>query len=176
MRSAVENPKPFLEDNDEFAAALAKSGAENKIIAIPGGQASVVDNAPEKTLVEQFGCPAFFNFKGALSKLNEPFWAAYYARQELELLFEPNEQEFYSYDETTGLFVVRSPDLIRKKLAAQILEAGRLRTSGFPTWLVWVALHVLALPQLQNRFRVQTQWLWSYLTGQRSSRLIREAP
>ena len=57
-----------------------------------------------------------------------------------------------------------------------ILEAGRLRTSGFPTWLVWVALHVLALPQLQNRFRVQTQWLWSYLTGQRSSRLIREAP
>jgi hypothetical protein len=126
VRSAVENPKPFLEDNDEFAAALAKSGAENKIIAIPGGQASVVDNAPEKTLVEQFGCPAFFNFKGALSKLNEPFWAAYYARQELELLFEPNEQEFYSYDETTGLFVVRSPDLIRKKLAAQILEAGRL--------------------------------------------------
>jgi len=24
--------------------------------------------------------------------------------------------------------------------------------------------------------RVQTQWLWSYLTGQRSSRLIAEAP
>jgi NADH dehydrogenase len=55
-----------------------------------------------------------------------------------------------------------------------ILEAGRLRTSRFLTWLVWVGLHVLALPQLQNRFRVQTQWLWSYLTGQRSSRLIRE--
>jgi NADH:quinone reductase (non-electrogenic) len=39
-----------------------------------------------------------------------------------------------------------------------ILEAGHLRTSGFLTWLVWAALHVLALPQLQNRFRVQTQW------------------
>ena len=57
-----------------------------------------------------------------------------------------------------------------------ILEAGRLRTSGFLTWLVWAALHVLALPQLQNRFRVQTQWFWSYVTGQRSSRLISEAP
>jgi NADH:ubiquinone reductase (H+-translocating) len=57
-----------------------------------------------------------------------------------------------------------------------ILEAGRLRTSGFLTWLVWAGLHVLALPQLQNRFRVQTQWFWSYLTGQRSSRLISEAP
>lgn len=57
-----------------------------------------------------------------------------------------------------------------------VLEAGYLRTSGFVTWLVWAALHVLALPQLQNRFRVQTQWLWSYLSGQRSSRLISEEP
>jgi NADH:ubiquinone reductase (H+-translocating) len=56
-----------------------------------------------------------------------------------------------------------------------VLEAGRLRTSGFLTWLVWAVLHVLALPQLQNRFRVQTQWFWSYLTGQRGSRLIFEA-
>jgi NADH dehydrogenase len=55
-----------------------------------------------------------------------------------------------------------------------ILEAGSLRSSGFLTWLVWAVLHVLALPQLQNRFRVQTQWLWSYLSGQRSSRLISE--
>ncbi|MEH2562297.1 NADH dehydrogenase FAD-containing subunit [Bradyrhizobium sp. AZCC 2289] len=37
-------------------------------------------------------------------------------------------------------------------------EAGHWRSSGFLTWLVWAALHVLALPQLQNRFRVQTQW------------------
>jgi NADH dehydrogenase len=57
-----------------------------------------------------------------------------------------------------------------------ILEAGHWRSSGFVTWLVWAALHVLALPQLQNRFRVQTQWFWSYLSGQRSSRLISEAP
>ena len=51
-----------------------------------------------------------------------------------------------------------------------------VRTGGFLTWLVWAALHVLALPQLQNRFRVQTQWFWSYLSGQRSSRLISERP
>jgi len=57
-----------------------------------------------------------------------------------------------------------------------ILESGHLRSSGFITWLVWAVLHVLALPQLQNRFRVQTQWLWSYLSGQRSSRLISEGP
>jgi NADH dehydrogenase len=57
-----------------------------------------------------------------------------------------------------------------------ILESGRLRMSGFVTWLVWVFLHLMSLPQLQNRLRVQRQWLWSYLTGQRSSRLIPEPP
>src|SRR5258708_33320764 len=55
-----------------------------------------------------------------------------------------------------------------------LLESGHLRSSGFVTWLVWAALHLLALPQLQNRFRVQTPWVWAYLSGQPSSRLISE--
>ena len=57
-----------------------------------------------------------------------------------------------------------------------VLERGSLRTSGFLTWLVWAFVHILSLPQLQNRLRVQRQWLWSYFTGQRSSRLIPEVP
>jgi NADH dehydrogenase len=57
-----------------------------------------------------------------------------------------------------------------------VLERGRIRMSGFVTWLMWVFIHVMFLPQLQNRLRVQRQWLWSYWTGQRSSRLISEAP
>jgi NADH dehydrogenase len=57
-----------------------------------------------------------------------------------------------------------------------ILESGHLRTSGFVTWLVWVLLHLMSLPQLQNRLRVQMQWLWSYFSGQRSSRIIPELP
>jgi len=55
-----------------------------------------------------------------------------------------------------------------------VLERGRLRTGGFLTYLVWAFVHIVALPQLQNRLRVQRQWLWSYFTGQRSSRLIPE--
>ena len=57
-----------------------------------------------------------------------------------------------------------------------VLERGRMRTSGFLTWLVWAFVHILSLPQPQNRMRVQRQWLWSYFTGQRSSRLIPEPP
>jgi NADH:ubiquinone reductase (H+-translocating) len=55
-----------------------------------------------------------------------------------------------------------------------LLERGGLRLSGFATWVLWALIHVMFLPQLQNRLRVQTQWLWSYVTGQRSSRLIPE--
>ena len=36
-----------------------------------------------------------------------------------------------------------------------ILESGRLGMSGFVTWLVWVVLHLMSLPQLQNRLQVQ---------------------
>jgi NADH:ubiquinone reductase (H+-translocating) len=57
-----------------------------------------------------------------------------------------------------------------------ILEAGRVRMSGFLTWLIWAFIHVASLPQLQNRMRVETQWLWSYFTGQRCSGLISAAP
>jgi len=57
-----------------------------------------------------------------------------------------------------------------------VLERGLIRMSGFLTWLAWVFIHVMFLPQLQNRLRVQRQWLWSYLTGQRGSRLISEPP
>jgi NADH:ubiquinone reductase (H+-translocating) len=57
-----------------------------------------------------------------------------------------------------------------------ILESGRLRMSGFITWLAWVVLHLMSLPQLQNRLRVRTEWLWAYQTGQRTSRLIPDLP
>jgi NADH dehydrogenase len=57
-----------------------------------------------------------------------------------------------------------------------IMETGRIRMSGFLAWLVWAAVHLIALPQRHNRMRVRTQWLWSYFTGQRSSRLMSEGP
>jgi NADH dehydrogenase len=55
-----------------------------------------------------------------------------------------------------------------------VLETPRIRLSGFAPWLIWAFIHLMFLPQLQNRLRVETQWLWSYFTGQRSSRLIAE--
>lgn len=57
-----------------------------------------------------------------------------------------------------------------------IMESGRLRMSGFLAWLAWVFIHIIALPHGQNRMRVRKQWLWSYVSGQRSSLLMSEGP
>jgi NADH dehydrogenase len=57
-----------------------------------------------------------------------------------------------------------------------ILESGRIRLAGLTAWFAWAFIHILFLPQLQNRLRVEHQWMWSYFTGQRSSRLVHEPP
>jgi NADH:ubiquinone reductase (H+-translocating) len=57
-----------------------------------------------------------------------------------------------------------------------VLESGRIRMSGFLAWLAWAFVHIVALPERQNRMRVRMQWLWSYFTGQRSSLLMSERP
>jgi NADH dehydrogenase FAD-containing subunit len=53
-----------------------------------------------------------------------------------------------------------------------VLQSGRLRLSGGLAWLGWAAVHVLFLPQSSLRVGVFLQWIWTYLTGQRGSRLI----
>jgi NADH:ubiquinone reductase (H+-translocating) len=57
-----------------------------------------------------------------------------------------------------------------------IMESGRIRLAGLTAWFVWAFIHLLFLPQLQNRLRVERQSLWSYFTAQRGSRLVAEPP
>jgi NADH dehydrogenase len=53
-----------------------------------------------------------------------------------------------------------------------VLEAGRFRLSGSPAWLAWAAIHIHFLAQSSLRISVFLQWMWTYFTGQRGSRLI----
>jgi len=53
-----------------------------------------------------------------------------------------------------------------------VLESGRLRLSGFLAWMAWAAVHLEFLAQSSLRVSVLVQWMWTYLTGQRGSRLI----
>jgi NADH:ubiquinone reductase (H+-translocating) len=53
-----------------------------------------------------------------------------------------------------------------------VLQSGRLHLSGFVAWLAWAAVHLEFLGQSSLRLSVFVQWGWTYLTGQRGSRLI----
>ena len=53
-----------------------------------------------------------------------------------------------------------------------VLQSGKIRLSGFVAWLAWAAVHLEFLATSSLRLSVFVQWVWTYLTGQRGSRLI----
>jgi NADH dehydrogenase FAD-containing subunit len=53
-----------------------------------------------------------------------------------------------------------------------VLQSGKLHVSGIVAWLAWAAVHLQFLATSSLRVSVFLQWVWTYLTGQRGSRLI----
>lgn len=58
--------------------------------------------------------------------------------------------------------------------SAAVADFGKLRFSGWFAWVLWLFIHLLFLIQFRNRVLVVFQWAWSYLTRNRSTRLIVE--
>jgi bifunctional DNA primase/polymerase-like protein len=75
-------------------------------------------------LKELYGEPFYLTDKGAVSGINEPYWAGMHALEN-EVLYEPDEKTFYSYSDETGLHEVESSDAIRHKISGRMLEASR---------------------------------------------------
>ena len=55
---------------------------------------------------------------------------------------------------------------------AAIAQLGRLKLSGYPAWLAWLAVHIFFLIGFRNRVAVMLNWAWNYITYQRGARLI----
>jgi NADH dehydrogenase len=53
-----------------------------------------------------------------------------------------------------------------------VIDWGQLQLSGFPAWLIWSFAHIWFLIGFRSRIAVMISWLWSYITYQRSARLI----
>lgn len=53
-----------------------------------------------------------------------------------------------------------------------IVEAGRLKMTGFLAWLAWLFVHVISLISFRNKLSVMRQWIWAYFTRERTARLI----
>ncbi len=57
-----------------------------------------------------------------------------------------------------------------------VLNHPWVRLSGFLGWLGWLFVHLMQVNEFENRALVFTQWAWSYLTRNRSARLIVREP
>jgi NADH dehydrogenase len=57
-----------------------------------------------------------------------------------------------------------------------VAQIGRLRLRGFLAWLTWLFVHLMYLVEFENRVLVLIQWGWSYVTRNRSARLITGEP
>jgi NADH dehydrogenase len=55
---------------------------------------------------------------------------------------------------------------------AAVVDFGWLKLTGWPAWWLWGLAHIYFLIGVRNRLAVALSWLWIYLRGQRSARLI----
>lgn len=55
---------------------------------------------------------------------------------------------------------------------AAVVDFGWLKLTGWSAWWLWGLAHIYFLIGVRNRLAVALSWLWIYLRGQRSARLI----
>jgi NADH dehydrogenase len=63
-------------------------------------------------------------------------------------------------------------DLATIGRSSAVVSAGPLRLTGFLGWLFWSMIHIWFLIGFRSRIVVSINWLWSYVSYQRSARLI----
>jgi NADH dehydrogenase len=56
--------------------------------------------------------------------------------------------------------------------SSAVVRIGRVRLTGFAGWLFWSVAHIFFLVTLRDRIAVSLNWLWNYVTFQRSARVV----
>ncbi len=51
---------------------------------------------------------------------------------------------------------------------------NRIPLTGYFAWIAWLALHIITLMGFRNRLNVLVNWMWNYITYDRSVRIITE--
>jgi putative DNA primase/helicase len=83
------------------------------------------EGPPVQRLVNEYGPPAFFREKSKrIISINERFWAEVLAAENI-IIHEPDEMQFYTYEEATGLHVATTNDAIRNRFADRIFCASQ---------------------------------------------------
>ncbi len=93
-------------------------------IVWPSGWELPWDGQGEAELRRLYGEPYYMNDKGAITGINEAFWAGMHAAENV-VLHEPDEKAFYRYNPGTGIYEVETADAIRHAISCRMLEASR---------------------------------------------------
>ncbi len=55
---------------------------------------------------------------------------------------------------------------------AAVIDFGKIKLKGVIAWWIWGLAHIYFLIGTRSRLAVAWSWLWIYLSGQHSARLI----
>ena len=76
-------------------------------------------------------------------------------------------------DSTPLPFVYKhAGDLATIGKSSAVIDFGWIKLKGWLAWWVWGFAHIYFLVETRTRIIITMSWLWIYLTGQRSARLI----
>lgn len=56
--------------------------------------------------------------------------------------------------------------------SSAVAQIGKHEFSGFVAWALWLVIHLMKIVSFRNRVLVLIQWCWSYVSYDRSARLI----
>ncbi len=56
--------------------------------------------------------------------------------------------------------------------SAAVAQFGKMKFTGFLAWVMWLVIHLMKIVNFRNRLLVLMQWAWSYVSYDRSARLI----
>lgn len=89
---------------------------------------------------------------------------AYAARMALKRLAGDTSSQPFTYRHDGDLATIGKQ--------AAVIDFGWTKLRGWVAWWIWGIAHIYFLVDVKNRIFVAMSWLWIYLTGQRSARLI----
>jgi NADH:ubiquinone reductase (H+-translocating) len=90
--------------------------------------------------------------------------ASHTARQIVRRIHGEPDEPFFYHDPGTMATIGRN--------AAVVQFPNGWKFTGFIAWLMWLFLHLMYLVGFRNRLNVFVNWLWNYITYDRSPRLI----
>jgi putative DNA primase/helicase len=86
-------------------------------------ESSRQDEKPVQQLIDTFGPPLHRNEKNSPSRLNERFWSEFLAAERI-MIFERDENQFYLYNPSNGLYESLTAQVLKVHLSDSIREAN----------------------------------------------------